>query len=478
MKQFGLAILLSVASVLGVLTNFTSAESVLLNGQKHYYTVQLRDDKRALVYANLIFDNPSSKDEKAEYKFSLPEGVSVSDLTVQQVLAKTEIVIGDDSQNCAEYETYAQYFDRVGYNYGSNPQARYEREKMCLVKNAVSAYDVDYDYDKNMSGSSDYYYYSYYSSKPSTFEYADLEVTEKDGKYTVSLEEKVQPKKQGSILVSFIAKDYVQGGFLGRYTYDVRTLRTDQIIDKAVVSVNFDNNMYTREAEQKRGYESRSSSIGLSSSIADGVDSSTFSSGSMDDRVRSTGQGGVFVKEQESLLPGDVLSVTGVFATNKFMLFSTDVLITIACFALVVVGAVYFRKWWRKKHPVVVAKETKGEVAQATEIRDIRVISSWQKIAPSCILTSLISNLVAMLLFVGMLSLSSLTGASDLFFLSEIAVIGAVLVGPFVVIGIPLAFAVHRGLKASDAVYWSIAHLMAMIGAFIAVFIIMGMIAS
>ena len=60
-----------------------NAANNLLGGQKHYYTVQLRSDKQAIVYARIIFENPSSNDELSTYEFTLPKEVTTANLATQ-----------------------------------------------------------------------------------------------------------------------------------------------------------------------------------------------------------------------------------------------------------------------------------------------------------------------------------------------------------------------------------------------------------
>src|SRR5574344_2023403 len=92
--------LVPLASASAVTPARTGEGSPLLNGQKHYYTVQLRSDKKSLVYARIIFSNPSSDQDLSTYEFSLPDGVNVANLSAQQILAKSA---GD--KTCKTYET-------------------------------------------------------------------------------------------------------------------------------------------------------------------------------------------------------------------------------------------------------------------------------------------------------------------------------------------------------------------------------------
>lgn len=321
----------------------TDTGSPLLNGQKHYYTVQLRSDKKSLVYARIIFDNPSSDQDLSTYEFSLPDGVNVANLSAQQILAKST---GD--KTCKTYETLEEWRARVNRTYTQNDIA-YESTKQCATWDEPQKYDVNFDYNTNTSSTTDYYRYSYYRNRDTKFDYADLQLKNTDRSYVVTLSEPIKPKKQGSVLLSFTTDNFISGGFMGRYTYDVKTLLAKQMIDNATVAVNFDQDMYTREAEQKRTYETKSSSSNLAKG-ADVAQGASYESSSLDLLQNRIGRAGVYVKSQSSLIPGDMLSVTGVFATNSSMLFLNEILVTILVL-LLILGALWAHHIWRKGHP-------------------------------------------------------------------------------------------------------------------------------
>lgn len=324
----------------------TNAESVLLNGQKHYYTVQLRSDKRAIVYARIIFENPSADKDLSTYEFSLPKNMSAENSSAQQILAKAT-----DSRTCKTYETLDQWRVRMNGNKSTSyiyPDTSYSDTKQCAEWQAAAQYDENYDYDQSLSSSTNYYYYSYYQNRDTKFDYIDLTQKNEGSNYTISLSEPIKPKKQGSILISFTTNNFVTGGVFGRYDYNVRTLLAKQMIDKATVSVNFDDDMFTREATQKRTYETNNSS---SKNITQGATAdSAYQSESIDSLVNSVGKGGIYVKSQSSLLPGDTLSVTGVFGTNSLVLYGSELIIALLALGLIAVIAWLYINW-RKVHP-------------------------------------------------------------------------------------------------------------------------------
>ncbi len=330
------ALLITTSCPVGAATN-------LLSGQKQYYTVMMRSDKQSLVYAKVTFENPSTKDALKTFSFTLPDDVAVSNLSVQQILAK------QTTKTCKTYETYNEYKNRVSSVY-EQTQTYYDQNKRCITYDETSAYDEDFDFDANMSSSTDYYYYEYYlrRSTDSKFEYTDLTAKRSGQTYTVELPTPLQPKKQGAVLVAYTSKDYISGS-VGRYHYDFRTFTAKELVSKAVVAVNFDDDLYSTLTSSKRQV-----STSAAGSLTQGTSltaDSAYESKSVDDIQTSVGRGGRYVKEKAQLLPGETFSVKGVFATNKFMLYLPGIVWGVVVLLLLAAGTWFGYRLYRRKHP-------------------------------------------------------------------------------------------------------------------------------
>lgn len=327
-----------------------AATTNLLSGQKQYYTVMMRADKQSLVYAKVTFENPSATDELKSFSFMLPDDVTVSNLTAQQILAKTT------TKTCKTYETYDEYKNHAStYEQG---QYYYNQYKRCVTYDTATTYDEDYDFDSNMSSSTDYYYYSYYlnRSTDSTFAYTDLTAKQNGQTYTVTLSNPVQPKKQGAILVAYTSKSYINGGVGGRFSYDFRTFTAKELVNKAVVAINFDDEIYSTLTSSKR--QVSTSSTALSGATADST--TAYESKSVDDIQTGVGQGGRYVKEKLQLLPGETFSVKGVFATSKFMLYIPSIIRWLLVLLFIGAAVLFGYRLYRTKHPRVQAPDTEG----------------------------------------------------------------------------------------------------------------------
>ena len=356
-----LTAMLLVAAVLPI-SVVKAQDSSIIPSEKHYYTVQLRSDKRVLNYARIIFENKNDDQDISTYTFSLPKGISASSLEVKQVLAKKT----DAAQKpCKTYESFDEWKTRAGYSYfasydnaSSYYKSLYDKQKQCLEYDTTapeSEYDENFDYFTDISSSQSYYNYYYYSQPNSQFDYSNLKIDEKDGEYTVSLAQAVSPGKQGSILVSYVA-DGMVSGFLGRYSYEYRTLVVKNMVSEAVVAINFDEGMYTRDGAQKRQIETSSSE---GTTIQDGLAAAGNASESRatDTVLFNVGKGGVYTKTQSNLLPGDVMSVKGVYAEGPIRLFLKEIVTTLVIIALIFAG------WWflgRRYYRSYRSKHSKG----------------------------------------------------------------------------------------------------------------------
>lgn len=434
MKRIILTLLAAIAAVVPAAQ--AGATSVLLNGQKQYYTVQLRSDKQAIVYTRVVFENPSASTDLATYEFSLPSGVTARNLSAQQILAKSS-----NAQDCKTYETLEQWRTRSGSGLLYSPDTAYTDNRRCIEWQDGATYDTDYDYDSNLAGTTSYYRYSYYQNQDTRYDYSDAALTNKDSTYTATLPTPVKPGKQGSILLSFTTNDFVTGGLLGRYNYNVRTLLANQMISQSTVAINFDDDMYSREATQQRGYEAtaQSSTAGVAAT-----------SKSTDSLVASIGTGGVYVKTQSALLPGDTLRVNGVFATNPVVLYSTQIIIGLLILAIIGAAIMWYRRW-RKKHPHTAAAHATKTAAAATPV------GTWRPIAATCGV-SIISTLLLLLIFANAIVRASYNTSSTVIFISIVSIIIAVF---FSTTLLPALFLARYGTKV--VFKWAIVQFIALV---------------
>lgn len=328
----------------------------MFGGQKQYYALQLRSDKKALVYAKIIFEN-SEGEEKKQLKLKLPQEVQVNDLAILQVLAK------GGSRNCSAYETLEEWTTRNNYspssvkNNISYYQDLYQKQRICITYND-NAYDEDFDFDSNISSGGDYYSPYYYSRRDTKqFEYKELKVDNQDNTLTVTLENPVKTNKQGAVLVSYTSPSYIQGA-LGRFTYDFKTFIASERVENVTVAINFDEELYSRTAKQKR---ETSKDINLGS-VEGASGSNAISSPTIDNTWYNITSGGRYIKSQGNMIPGDTLEIKGVFATNKALLYIKEIIITIIVLAILGSSGWFLRKKLQQKKAKEINKSKEREI--------------------------------------------------------------------------------------------------------------------
>ena len=432
-----------------------AATTNLLAGQKQYYTVMMRSDKQSLVYAKVTFENSSATEDLTSFSFTLPDDVAVSNLTVQQILAK------ETTRSCKTYETYDAYKSRVTYAY-QYTQDYYNQNKICLMYDETSAYDEDFDFDTNMSGTTEYYYYDYYlrRSADNKFEYKDLTPKQTGQTYTVELPTPIHAKKQGAVLVAYTSKSYISGA-LGRFTYDFQTFTAKELVSKAVVAINFDDELYSRLTSSARQVSTAAVSSGAEGV---GLDSSTsYESKAVDEIQTGIGRGGRYVKEKAQLLPGETFSVQGVFATSMFMLYAPTILWSLLTVALLAAGGWFGYRFYRRKHPRVAKAAKTGATDKNTSAAGEKTMLTSGITLKSALLVSLAAigaSVAVVLLVIGLLALIGLHDSYNGF--ANSIILMAVCLALIVLFVIPFVYVLAR-YGAHSTFKWLVYHIVVLL---------------
>lgn len=420
----------------GAMAMFGSAPASavsLLDGQTHYYTVQFRSDNKAVVYAKLVFQNGDSAKERDSFSFSLPSGVKVESLTVQQILTKA------GTSSCKRYETYDAYYKRTGVSTSSiKPSAE---SLQCLEP--ASGYNEDFDYTSNSNGYS--YYYDYYYPeyrRTENYEYTDVSPAIANDTYTLKLPHAIKPHKQGAVLVSFISESYASG-LMGRFNYDFRTFKATELIDRANVAINFDEELYSREATQKRTTES------APGALTQGVAADTsYRSKSLDSIIGTVGGGGTYTRTQTKMLPGDVMRVSGVYATKPLLLYLKEIVLLLLVVATVAAASWVLYRRYRRKHPHAAKKQAAAQ--SATPAKAMLVDDAQQTVSiPRLFIVSAVSTgatLVALAVLAVLVAIAN--NSYSAFSPFVLSVYSVVVVGTTALIG-PFVYSLRYGIRAA-----------------------------
>lgn len=274
----------------------TSAQSELLFGQNHFYTVIFRGNGEAITYAKIAITNPDEK-SLTEFSFEVPK-VSPTEMVIYQMKLP---------QECQNYN----------YNDPSRPCLQYR--------------DPDY--------AQQYYYYGYSNGKA---EYQKIQYTKSGNLYKFTLPTPVEPYKSTAIIVAYAAKGYVSES-VGLYKFNFETLKVPSRIQEIRVAVDVDSDLLLKGKKSSVNYNT----IGLQSSELSAP--SAISGRSLDNVVGKIGSYGPLVKEAKNLSPNESFMVKGEYATSWFRLYFSSILLTILIILAVFVGVYFLARFLKRR---------------------------------------------------------------------------------------------------------------------------------
>lgn len=272
------------------------AQSELLFGQNHFYTVIFRGNGEAITYAKIAITNPDEK-PLTEFSFEVPK-VSPTEMVIYQMKLP---------QECLNYN----------YNDPARPCLQYR--------------DPDY--------AQQYYYYGYSNGKA---EYQKIQYTKSGNLYKFTLPTPVEPYKSTAIIVAYAAKGYVSES-TGLFKFNFETLKVPSRIQEIRVAVDVDSDLLLKGKKSSVNYNT----IGLQSSELSAP--STISGRSLDNVVGKIGSYGPLVKEAKNLSPNESFMVKGEYATSWFRLYLSSILLTIFIITAVFVGVYFLARFLKKR---------------------------------------------------------------------------------------------------------------------------------
>lgn len=257
------------------------AQDSLIFGQEHTYSVFVKSNKEAFVFARLALTNPDES-PLTRSSFTL-SNAKASEMSVYQVVLP---------QECAKYD----------YRSGGNKCVRYKEP----------SYTQNYNY-----------YGSGYGNKED-IEYHKVAYQESGGKYSFDLPKLVDPHKSTALVVIYATKDYVKST-LGRYTFDFETLAVEQRVTESSIAVTAETDFQMKNPDRSRSdqyYGGLVNGVELSAGVAE----SSFANPDIDKLVYSIGGRGQINKTFKSVTPNETVSVKGMFANNWFKLYLFEIL--------------------------------------------------------------------------------------------------------------------------------------------------------
>ncbi len=334
------------------------AKSKLIDGQHHYYTVQMRSDKKAIVYAKMVFINDGDE-EQTTYQFSVPDSLKLNDFSIQQIVHK--------KKQCILPMTYEQW--RQEHRYGNYDS--YKRNIPCLEYADQEIIDEDYDFKNNTRF---YYYGWYYDDDQQKYDYDDLELDRNDNQYKIKLAHPIKPGKQGAVFVSYHTDGYVTNN-MGWYDYKFKNFIVDDMIEQADVAINFSPDVYARYTSKQTLNEPSVDGL-KAGGITNEAIKDSYQSDSQDRKHNRAGSGGYIQKSFKDLLPKDVISVSGKYVNARWKMYLKEILITLIVVILMIGGSWLIAKKLkkRKKKEAPVKIQSNDELVVVEDVEEISIL--------------------------------------------------------------------------------------------------------
>ena len=270
------------------------AQSELLFGQSHNYSVVFRGNGEAIVYARIVLSNPEETELK-DFSFELPAQAS------EMVIFQQKL-----PEQCIRYNDLAP-------------------DRPCIEYQDMN-YDSQYPY--------------YYGTQA---EYKKIQYTKSGNLYRLDLAYPIASFKSGALIISYATKDFVKES-AGLYKFQFETLKVPSRIQSIQVAVDVDSDLQLKGKRSEINY-SGGRDMALSVPSSSGVSNDTLN------KVASQiGLYGPIVKQAKNLSPNESFVVKGEYAKSWGRLYMSSIIVSILV-VLALIAAIYLlSKHMRKKH--------------------------------------------------------------------------------------------------------------------------------
>ena len=215
--------------------------------------------------------------------------------------------------------------------------ARYSYDKYDIYKPSTTCEQYTTSYSKN-----------YYTLKP------DIQKLRNVFSLTINLKQSIEPQGATTILLYYKVTGYVRSA-LGMHNFNFETIKSNFDVDSVRVAINIQAGFRIRGSSAKTNYAPNFNPLAVEKSLQGTTDSNMQSFSSRINREVG------FVKQTQSLDPGENFEVKGSYANSVWLLYLQDVIKVIVVIALAGLGVLAVLKWRGRKlkisfsntHPLV-----------------------------------------------------------------------------------------------------------------------------
>ncbi len=276
------------------LTSFAPAlaQDNLFYSQDHDYSLYMRGNGQAVVFARMIVNNTATE-SMDKFSFEIP-GAEPSNLAIYQQILEANCRRYNDNGSCQTY------------------------------------YTIDYGYSR--------YYESYYNP---TYHAIDYEL--EDGVVSFDIPAPIDPEDTNAFIVSYTAFDYVDKS-LGLYKYNFESFVVDSRINEVSVAIDAEADYYLKGKQSEvsyatYGFEDSPAAYGGLGEVAGMSDTASLSKA-----VGSIGNTGEVIKETRLLEAGETYNVNGKYASTWFRLHLLTFGILVLVLIAFIIGLFFLHK--------------------------------------------------------------------------------------------------------------------------------------
>jgi hypothetical protein len=334
------------------------AQSELLFGQSHYYSVVFRGNGEAIVYARLVIPNPGDT-PLADLSFEVPSAVPT-----EMAIYQTQIPV-----SCARYAPVT-------------PGMPLDSSSNCLEYNAPNPDGLTPDY------------YGNYRMPIGQSQYKKVDFTNVGNLYKFTLPQPIVPYKTTTVVVAYAAKGYVTDSF-GLFKFNFETLKVPSRISTLQVAVDVDSDLILKGKKAVVNYAvpatATATGLGLAAGKAD------ISSQEFNNTVSSIGSYGAMVKTAKNLSPNESFTVKGEYSASWWRLNLFAIVLTVLIIVLIIVGIYFLARFMKRKHKKAEPSAPKAIWAANDWINVTNAWVSFASVGIMMIVSWLLPNLTRLL---------------------------------------------------------------------------------
>jgi hypothetical protein len=400
LKSFVATALVTVSGLLGLSGVAAAAPTDLLSGQYQTYSVTLRGNNEAVVYAKLALGNNTGQPLTSS-SFTMPSQASPSELVIYQMTAP---------RVCTRYD----------YNIYSSP---------CL------------NYDDP-----DYLQPNYYAGPGNT--YKKIDYVKSGNKYSFDLPTAIKADKSGMVIVAYAAKGFVTESF-GLHNFKFETLKVTSRVKQADIYVDVDSDQMLRGAKSTVNYSTSAKPTAALDSVSG---TGAAASSALDTIVNGFYSNSGVTKSVKNMAPGESATVTGEYATSWWRLYLAEILWSLLVVVAILVAAVFASRWSRRRRPQAPVASKTSRAKAGAPVASVA--------APAAIrfdLSAVVLSLVSTVLVTGLTYLLQQLSNNTLIanynynynpFITAMVAVVAVVVYAVIVVGPAVYLAIKRGWSA------------------------------